>query len=143
MTTKRSALSLILVVSVALLATTAYARKAVDPAKQYFRFELRGFPDGTVCNATNVRGKVKAGKQFGRPFVKVIGYAGTADIACLLPDGKRLVTNLNKTMLANPNYYGAEMHVNTRGNAKGLISSNRGVLETYAPIKNAFTVYSK
>lgn len=62
-----------------------------------FTLELRGAPKGTVCTAIGSQGKVRSGKFLGDPTVTIVRHTHTGDIVCTLPDGHKVITDLNKS----------------------------------------------
>jgi len=119
--------------------TGCLAPQNVTADRQYFRFELRGFPEGATCNADRTRGDVRSGiSAFGRPFVKVTGFAQEARVFCDLADGRRLVTGLNTSLLQNPSYYGIELHARPNGRAGGVFSTTSGVRQLNGTLPGAF-----
>jgi hypothetical protein len=88
---------------------------------------FQDFPNGTQCNASGAQGKVKLGKKRGHPKVDIKGYAEIGTIFCNLPDGRQIITDINKHIRVDARVVGVTLYPNgqaylTSSTASGLVS---------------------
>lgn len=73
---------------------------------------FQDFPSGTKCSATGTKGKVTLNKKRGHPRVKIKGYPEIGTIFCNLPDGRQIITDINKHLRADAKVVGVTIYPN-------------------------------
>lgn len=89
---------------------------------------FQDFPKGTKCSASGAQGKVKLGKQRGHPTVDIKGYGEIGTIFCNLPDGRQIISDVNKHIRSDARVVGVTVYPNgmaylTSSTSAGLISA--------------------
>ncbi|MEP3786612.1 hypothetical protein [Ascidiaceihabitans sp.] len=84
--------------SVTVLALTLCAAPAFAGPKTKVSVLFQDFPKGTVCGAEGTRVAPKLSKKRGHPKVDVKKYGDIGTFFCVLPDGRRVVTDVNKRL---------------------------------------------
>jgi len=56
------------------------------------------FPHGTRCAAEGVKGTLKIGQKQGHPKVDVRGFGEVSTFLCVLPDGRKIVTDITRRL---------------------------------------------
>ena len=88
---------------------------------------FQDFPKGTKCSATGTKGKVILKRKRGHPKVDIKGYADIGTLFCHLPDGRQIVTDVNKRLQPDAKTVGITLYPDgraylTSNTARGLIS---------------------
>ena len=87
---------------------------------------FKDFPMGTQCSVDGAVGKVKLGTRKGSPTVQVKGNGEVGTYFCVLPDGRRIVTDVNMRLIETSKSVGVTVYPD--GRAFATISTTDGQL---------------
>jgi hypothetical protein len=98
------------ITAIGIIVLSVSASPATAGAKTKISVLFQDFPKGTQCGASGTTGKVKLKKKRGHPIVDIKGYAEIGTIFCDLPDGRRIVTDINKKLKKDARVVGVTIY---------------------------------
>ncbi len=97
---------------ISMISFAANGLPAEAGAKTKLSVMFKDFPKGTACNATGTQGKVNLKKKKGHPLVNIKGYPEVGTIFCDLPDGRKIVSGINKKIRDDARVVGVTVYPN-------------------------------
>jgi hypothetical protein len=89
---------------------------------------FKDFQKETKCNASDTKGKVSLKKKRGHPKVEIKGYPDVCTLYCNLPDGRTVISDINKKVRKDARVVGVTVYPDGRAfvtsstEASGLVS---------------------
>ncbi|MFT6606777.1 MAG: hypothetical protein ACJA2X_001980 [Halocynthiibacter sp.] len=112
---------------VAMAALLPFSNAANAGPKTKVSVLWQDFPKGTNCAAEGIQGALKVGKKRGHPKVDVVGYGEIGTFFCILPDGRKIVTDINTRLPIGTKVAGITVYPDgrtflTASSSAGLVS---------------------
>ena len=100
---------------------------ALSGPKTKVSVQWKDFPKGTECSAEGIHGSLKIKRKRGHPVVEVKGYGEIGTFFCVLPDGRKIISDINKRLPEGTRVAGTTVYPNgrtflTASTAAGLMS---------------------